>query len=78
MAVNMTEAKPPVTDLLGLAPYGEAVNTATKVVVDGAAAFLSRVCLPASEEFGLLLQDQVRHWRAQNIARIAMSQSWMF
>jgi hypothetical protein len=58
-------------DLLGLAPYGEALNTLTKGLVDGAGAFLGRICLPAAGEFGLLLQDKVSVWRATNAARVA-------
>ena len=46
-------------DLFGLAAYGETLNTLAKGVVDGAGAFLSRICLPAAEEFGLLLRDKV-------------------
>jgi hypothetical protein len=38
--------------------------------MDGAGAFLSRICLPAAEEFGLLLKDKVSRWRAQNLIRI--------
>lgn len=57
-------------DVLGLAPYGEAVKIATKAAVDGASAFLGRICLPAAEEFGLLLRDKVRAWRANNLVRI--------
>jgi hypothetical protein len=58
-------------DILGIKPVGEAVNTAVGATVDGAQAFLSRICLPAAEEFGLLLRDRVSHWRANHAARIA-------
>jgi len=37
----------------------EAINTVTTSVVGGAEAFLGRICLPAAEEFGLLLRDRV-------------------
>ena len=57
-------------DILGIAPYGEAINTVTKGAVDGAGAFLSRICLPAAEEFGLLLRDKVTAWRSVNATRI--------
>ena len=53
-------------DLFGLAAYGEAINTLAKGAVDGAGAFLSKICLPAAEEFGLLLRDKVSAWRAKN------------
>jgi Abortive infection alpha len=57
-------------DVFGLKPVSEAVSTVTKASVDGASAFLSRICLPAAEEFGLLLRDKVSRWRAQNAAAI--------
>jgi hypothetical protein len=59
------------TDLLGIAPVAEAVNTTTQAVTSGAAAFLSRICLPAAEEFGLLLRDRVSAWRTRNLENIA-------
>jgi hypothetical protein len=58
-------------DLLGLKPVGEALHAVTKAAVDGAASFLSRICLPAAEEFGLLLRDRVSAWRAHNLLAIA-------
>ena len=58
-------------DLLGLAPYGEALKIAVQGAVDGASAFLGRICLPAAEELGLLFQDRMRVWRASNAANIA-------
>ena len=57
-------------DILGVKPVGDAIKTATDSVFSGASAFLSRICLPAAEEFGLLLKDRVSHWRAQNAAKI--------
>jgi hypothetical protein len=53
-------------DVLGIKPVGDAISHATKATVNGASAFLGRICLPAAEEFGLLLQDKVRAWRAKN------------
>jgi hypothetical protein len=67
----MPDAKE-VTDVLGLAPYGETLNTLAKGMLEGAGAFLSRICLPASEEFGLLLKDKVSNWRKQNAVRITL------
>lgn len=58
-------------DVLGIKPVGEAVSTVVTGAVDAAAAFLGRICLPAAEEFGLLLRDRVSHWRAQNLVKIA-------
>jgi Abortive infection alpha len=57
-------------DVLGIKPVSEAINTATQATVAGAGAFLGRICLPAAEEFGLLLQDKVRNWRAKNALAI--------
>ncbi|MDP9313651.1 MAG: Abi-alpha family protein [Chloroflexota bacterium] len=57
-------------DVLGVKPLADAVNTATTRSFDGASAFLSRICLPAAEEFGLLLRDRVSAWRASNALKI--------
>lgn len=58
--------EPNKTDMFGIAAYGEALNTLAKGAVDGSGAFLSRICLPAAEEYGLLLKDKVSAWRANN------------
>jgi len=58
-------------DVLGVKPIADSVNTVTKGTVAGASAFLSRICLPAAEEFGLLLQDKVSAWRSKNAVNIA-------
>jgi len=57
-------------DLLGLAPYGEAINTAVKKSFKGIEGFLSSVCMPALGELGLMLKDNVRYWRLCNILKI--------
>ena len=57
-------------DLLGAKPLAEAVSAAVKATIDGAGAFLGRICLPAAEEFGLLLRDQVGAWRKRNALAI--------
>jgi len=67
----MTDKEPHSLDILGIKPVGDAINTAVEATVKGAEAFLSRICLPAAEEFGLLLRDRVSHWRANHAARIA-------
>lgn len=66
----MDQPKQKSFDLLGVKPLTEAANTLVKAAVEGASAFLSRICLPAAEEFGLLLRDKVSVWRANNAARI--------
>jgi hypothetical protein len=57
-------------DLLGVKPIADSVNKVTDGAVNGASAFLSRICLPAAEEFGLLLKDKVSSWRAKNAVDI--------
>jgi hypothetical protein len=32
--------------------------------------FIKAICMPASEELGLMMRDQVRYWRLNNIIRI--------
>ncbi len=66
----MPESESHSLDILGVKPVSEAVSCVTKATVDGASSFLSRICLPAAEEFGLLLQDKVRAWRANNAIRV--------
>lgn len=58
-------------DVLGVKPLADSVKQVTQAAVDGAAAFLSRICLPAAEEFGLLLRDKVARYRAANAVRVA-------
>jgi len=67
----MADETPKSGDLLGLAPYGEAIKVATQGFVDGTGAFLGRICLPAAEEFGLFLRDRVRSLRANHAVSIA-------
>jgi hypothetical protein len=55
-------------DLLGIKPLADTVKIGMQALVDGASAFLSRICLPAAEEFGLALKDRVHHFRETNKA----------
>ena len=57
-------------DVLGIKPVANAISHVTKAAVDGASAFLGRICLPAAKEFGLLLQDKVREWRIKNAVAV--------
>jgi len=66
----MSEKEDKSLDILGIKPIADSVNTITKASVDGASAFLSRICLPAAEEFGILLRDKVSGWRAKNAVLI--------
>lgn len=65
-------------DVLGIKPVAEAINTVTQATTAGAGAFLSRICLPAAEEFGLLLRDKVSAWRAKNALAITVQAEEMF
>lgn len=57
-------------DIPSLKPIGEAAKILTESSVNGVGKFLSLICLPAAEEFGLLLKDVVHKWRNANIIRI--------
>jgi hypothetical protein len=65
--ILMSESK----DIFGIRPWGEAANELTKAGIRGASEFLSRICLPAAEEFGLMIRDKVGAWRATNLISIA-------
>lgn len=67
---KMESNKNKVTDILGLAPYGDAIKIAVEKGFEGASALLSRICLPAAGELGLMYQDKIRYWRLKNIIRI--------
>lgn len=58
-------------DILGIKPLADSINTVTKGAVDGAAAFLSKLCLPAVEEMGLYFKEKVHNFRTKNIVNIA-------
>jgi hypothetical protein len=58
------------SDLLGVKGVADSVKILTEGMVKGAGAFLSRICLPAAKEYGLLLQDHVKEMRRQNAVRI--------
>lgn len=60
-------------DVMGIKPIGESAKILTKAAVDGAAAFFGRICLPAAEEFGLMLRDKVHAWRTNNVASVAQT-----
>lgn len=57
-------------DIFGIRPFGEAAKILVDKSFDGLGAFLSSICLPACEEVGLLLRDQVRTWRFANVANM--------
>lgn len=53
-------------DLLGIKPIS---NTVEKTV-DGVGRFIGKICMPVAEEIGLLLQDKIKAWRANNASKI--------
>jgi hypothetical protein len=57
-------------DVLGLKSYGDAINTVAKGTIEGIGAFLGKICLPAAEEFGLLLKDKIAYYRTINLAKV--------
>jgi hypothetical protein len=57
-------------DLLGIKPKGDAANKTVEKSFQGIEGFLKSVCVPALDEVGLLLRDNVRNWRLNNILRI--------
>ncbi len=59
-----------MNDILGIKPYGEALEHAVKEAFKGVEAFLSMTCKPALEEVGLMLKDKVRIWRLHNVIKI--------
>lgn len=56
-------------DILGIQPLSEAGKLIVSKSVDGISTFLSLVCEPALQEFGLMLSDNVRVWRLNNIVK---------
>lgn len=71
----MTSEQNRSLDVFGVRPAAEAVSHLSKAIVDGAGAFLARICLPAAEELGLLLRDRVSNWRAKNATKIVLESS---
>jgi hypothetical protein len=58
-------------DILGVKPIADSFKNVTEGTVQGVSALLSRICLPAAEEFGFLLKDKVSNWRSINAAKMA-------
>ena len=69
MEVRLSDSKS--LDILGIKPVGDAAREVTSAVIGGVSAFLSRICLPVAEEFGLVLRDRVRIYRTTNMVAIA-------
>lgn len=56
-----------MNDIFGIQPLAEASKLIVSKSVDGISSFLSHVCEPALQELGLMLSDNVRVWRLNNI-----------
>ncbi len=57
-------------DLFGIKPFGDATNAIVNKSLEAIEAFLKLVCVPACEEIGKMLGDNVRSFRLNNIIRI--------
>ena len=49
---------------------GKAIGKAVEISVKGIGRFLGKLCMPAAEEFGLLLRDKVAAYRLNNLQNI--------
>lgn len=58
-------------DILGTKPLAKAIEKVTEKSLDGVGAFFGAICMPAAEEFGLLLKDKVAVFRKKNLESIA-------
>lgn len=58
-------------DIMGIKPVSKAIEKATDKTVDGLGAFFGAICMPAAEEFGLLLKDKVAAYRYKNLESIS-------
>lgn len=58
-------------DSLARSASSRALERATEKSLDGLGAFFGAICMPAAEEFGLLLRDRVAEFRRKNVQKIA-------
>lgn len=58
-------------DIVGVKPVSKAIEKAADKTVDGLGAFFGAICMPAAEEFGLLLRDKVAAYRYKNLESIS-------
>lgn len=58
-------------DIFGAKPLAKAVEKVTERSVDGISSFFGAICMPAAEEFGLLLKDKIAAYRTKNLEAIA-------
>lgn len=60
-------------DVLGIKAVGEIGLVVTKATVEGASAFLSSICMPAAEEFGEWMKDEVHLLRKRSINAVRLA-----
>ncbi len=58
-------------DILGVKSVSKALEHASVKTIDGISAFFGAICMPAAEEFGLMLRDRVAKYRQRNLESIA-------
>lgn len=59
-------------DVLGIKPIADSINLVVAATLDGARAFLSRICLPVAEETGLLFRDIVSGYRTERAVSVLL------
>lgn len=59
-----------IQDIFGIKALSDTVSVITEAAVKNVSGFLSVVCKPCCEEFGLMLQDNIRTWRLNNVIKI--------
>lgn len=67
----MSDERSSSVDVMGIKPVAESVKAVVDGSINALGALFGRICLPAAEEFGLLLRDKVSAWREANLIKIA-------
>lgn len=57
-------------DIFGIEPISNAIDKTVQKSLKGIEGFLQLTCKPALGEVGLLIHDQVRHWRLNNVIKM--------
>jgi hypothetical protein len=70
MATKDSNTEDHSLDIFGIKPIAHAVEKVTDTAVDKAAGFLTLICRPAAEEYGLLWRDKVKMKRAINAVHL--------
>jgi len=51
-------------------PIDKTIDKSISKVVDGVASFFGAMCMPAAEELGMLVREQVKFYRVKNLLKI--------